>query len=241
MVPSVTEALFDFGLTENEIVGRTKFCIHPQSKVQNIERIGGTKNLNIEKIKALKPDLIFANREENVKEQVQELMKDFKVHLSDIATIEDNYYFLKELGHNFQKKELAQHYNLRIYDILQQNKISTPIKFAYLIWKDPYMAVGGDTFIHHVLKELGFENIFSDHKRYPIIEMSDLQTADLIMLSTEPYPFTNKHALELKEKLPNHKMTIVDGEAFSWYGTHLAKCESYFRDLISQIKNLQNL
>ena len=173
LVPSVTEALFDFGLTEKEIVGRTKFCIHPKDRVQNMEKIGGTKNINIEKIKSLQPDLIFANKEENVKEQVEILMKDFKVHLSDISTIEDNYYFVKELGLLLNKQDLAQQYNLKIYDILQ-HKISKPLKVAYLIWKEPCMSIGHDTFIHHVLTELGFENVFKNQKRYRLQNCNDV-------------------------------------------------------------------
>lgn len=234
LVPSITEALFDLGLTENEIVGRTKFCIHPKEKVKNVEIIGGTKNLNLEKIRSLQPDIILANKEENVKDQVEELMKDFKVTVTNIENIEDNYYLLKTLGNLFNKEEKAQHYNLKIYDVLQNSKINPPIKAAYLIWKNPYMTVGSDTFIDKVLKEIGFENLFEDHKRYPEIKTEDLADADVILLSSEPFPFKEKHILELKKFYPDKKIMIVDGEAFSWYGTHIAKCENYFKELISE-------
>ncbi|WP_262148585.1 ABC transporter substrate-binding protein [Chryseobacterium foetidum] len=234
LVPSITEALFDLGLTENEIVGRTKFCIHPKEKVKNVEIIGGTKNLNLDKIKSLQPDIILANKEENVKDQVEELMKDFKVVVTNIENIEDNYYLLKTLGNLFNKEEKAQQYNLKIYDVLQNSKINSPIKAAYLIWKNPYMTVGSDTFIDKVLKEIGFENLFEDRKRYPEITVEDLADADVIMLSSEPFPFKEKHILELKEFYPDKKIMIVDGEAFSWYGTHIAKCENYFKELISE-------
>lgn len=234
LVPSITEALFDLGLTENEIVGRTKFCIHPKEKVKNVEIIGGTKNLNLEKIRSLQPDIILANKEENVKDQVEELMKDFKVTVTNIENIEDNYYLLKTLGNLFNKEEKAQHYNLKIYDVLQNSKINPPIKAAYLIWKNPYMTVGSDTFIDKVLKEIGFENLFEDRKRYPEITVEDLADADVIMLSSEPFPFKEKHILELKKFYPDKKIMIVDGEAFSWYGTHIAKCENYFKELISE-------
>jgi len=233
LVPSITEALFDLGLTENEIIGRTKFCIHPEEKVKNIEIIGGTKNLNIEKIRSLKPDLILANKEENVKEQVESLQEDFKVIVDHTETIEDNYYLVKNLGFLFNKEEKAQAFNLKVYEVLDQAKLKSPVKTAYLIWKNPYMTVGSDTFIHHILSEIGFENIFKNQTRYPEIEVKDLAKADVIMLSSEPFPFKEKHIAELREIYPDKKIMIVDGEAFSWYGTHIAKCENYFKELIA--------
>ncbi|SIR49371.1 MULTISPECIES: ABC transporter substrate-binding protein [Chryseobacterium] len=234
LVPSITEALFDLGLTENEVVGRTKFCIHPQDKIKNVPIIGGTKNINIEKIKVLQPDLILANKEENVKDQVEVLMDDYKVMVTNIDTIEDNYYLLKNLGKLFGKEDRAQLFNLKIYDVLNQAKLDIPVKAAYLIWKNPYMTIGSDTFIHRILTEIGFENIFKNQTRYPQITTEDLADADVIMLSSEPFPFKEKHIEELKAFYPDKKIIIVDGEAFSWYGTHIAKCEEYFRELVSQ-------
>lgn len=235
LVPSITEALFDLGLTENEIIGRTKFCIHPQDKVKNVTVIGGTKNINIEKIKALQPDLILANKEENIKEQVEALMNDFKVTVTNIETIEDNYYLLKNLGKLLNREEKAQLFNLKIYEILDQTKLETHIKTAYLIWNNPYMTVGSDTFIHRILSEIGFDNIFKNKTRYPIITTEDLADADVIMLSSEPFPFKKKHIEELKAVYPEKKIMIVDGEAFSWYGTHIAKCGNYFKEMLAEV------
>ncbi|SMP33372.1 ABC transporter substrate-binding protein [Chryseobacterium profundimaris] len=239
LVPSITEALFDLGLTENEIIGRTKFCIHPSEGVKNVPVIGGTKNINIDKIKALHPDLILANKEENVKEQVESLMNDYKVIVTNVENIEDNYYLLKTLGNIFNKEEKAQCFNLKIYDVLNETKINSNIKVAYLIWKNPYMTIGSDTFIHKILGEIGFENIFKDRKRYPVIETEDLADAEIIMLSSEPFPFKEKHIEELKIVYPDKKIMIVDGEAFSWYGTHIAKCESYFKELIAEVEAIK--
>lgn len=234
LVPSITEALFDLGLNEKQIIGRTKFCIHPHEAVKNIPIIGGTKNLNLAKIRSLQSDLIIANKEENVKEQVNALMSDCKVMLTNIETLEDNYYLLKTLGKMFGKEEKAQLFNLKIYEILQHCKIKTPVKTAYLIWKNPYMTIGRDTFIHHILTETGFENIFKHKKRYPEIQIVDLADADVIMLSSEPFPFKETHIAELQAVYPEKKIIIVDGEAFSWYGTHIAKCEAYFTSLGTQ-------
>jgi ABC-type Fe3+-hydroxamate transport system substrate-binding protein len=239
LVPSITEALFDLGLTENEVIGRTKFCIHPEEKVKNVAVIGGTKNINIDKIKSLQPDLILANKEENVKEQVEALMDDYKVIVTNVETIEDNYYLLKHLGTLFNKEDKAQLFNIKIYDVLRQAKINSAIKVAYLIWNNPYMTIGSDTFIHKILEEIGFENIFKDRTRYPEIQTEDLADADLIMLSSEPFPFKEKHIEELKAFYTDKKIMIVDGEAFSWYGTHIAKCEHYFKELLSEVQSVQ--
>jgi len=235
LVPSITEALFDLGLTTNEIIGRTKFCIHPKDLIDSVEIIGGTKNLNIDKIKALKPDIIIANKEENIKEQVEELMKDFKVLVTNVETLEDNYNLLKQLGHIFGKEEKAQFFNLKTYEAFDIPKSEKRLKVAYLIWKSPYMTVGGDTFISRILEELGFENLFKNQKRYPEVQLEDLKEADLIFLSSEPFPFKEKHISEIQEVCVNQKIMIVDGEAFSWYGTHLAKCGEYYRDLLKKV------
>lgn len=231
LVPSITETLFDFGLSSSEIIGRTRFCIHPKNLVKNVEIIGGTKNLNLDKIKNLKPDLIIASKEENVKEQVEELMKDFKVWITDIETLQDNKNFLIQLGASLNKQNIAKNFNKEILEIFNSIKISETKKVAYLIWKNPYMTVGYDTFIHEVLENLGFENLFKNQKRYPEISIEEIKSADYIFLSSEPFPFRQKHINELQKKLPKSKIVLVDGEAFSWYGTHLAKCAEYYKTL----------
>lgn len=236
VVPSITEALFDFGLTDHEVVGRTKFCIHPHDKVKNVPRIGGTKNLNIEKIKELQPDLIIANKEENTKEQIEELQKDFKVWVTQISTIEDNYYLNKQLGLLLDKVDLAQRFNLSIYELFQRYKIEKKLKVAYLIWKNPYMSIGRDTFIHHILENMGFESITKTQTRYPEVDFEDLSQADLVFLSSEPYPFKEQDINDLKKHLTKEMpILLVEGEAFSWYGTHLAKCHAYFQILKTQL------
>ena len=233
LVPSITETLFDLGA--DEIVGRTKFCIHPKDKVSDVEIVGGTKNVNIQKIIKLKPDLIIANKEENVKEQIVELQQSFKVLLTDISTLEDNYYLLKTLGNLLGKQEIAQKYNSKINEIFNGLQSSEKKSCVYLIWKNPYMTVGSDTFIHAVLQQAGFENIFKDQRRYPEISVEQMKDAEYIFLSSEPFPFKEKHVDELQKLLPSSRIILVDGEAFSWYGTHLAKCEDYFKKLAGNI------
>ena len=231
LVPSITETLFDFGLTPDEVIGRTKFCIHPADSVGNVAMIGGTKNLNIAKIKALKPDLIIANKEENEKLDVEELMKDFKVWVTDIETLEDNQEFISELGARLNKQALALDINQKINAVFIDCKVSHQRKVAYLIWKNPYMTVGSDTFINQILEKLGFENLFKDQKRYPEVWVEELQAADVIFLSSEPFPFQQKHIDELQLQLPGKEIILVDGEAFSWFGSHLMKAGDFFKKL----------
>lgn len=231
LVPSITESLFDFGLTEIEVVGRTKFCIHPKTLVKKVPVIGGTKNLNLDKIKALKPDLIIANKEENEKLQVEELGKYFKIWLTDIENLQDNQNFLTELGTLLNKQELALNFNEKINVVFDSSKELTPKKVAYLIWKNPYMTVGSDTFIHEIIEKLGFTNLFEDSKRYPEISVNQMKEAEYVFLSSEPFPFQQKHIDELQKELPDSKIMLVDGEAFSWYGTHLSRSGDYFRTL----------
>jgi len=235
LVPSITETLFDFGLTKNEVIGRTKFCIHPEELVKNVQIIGGTKNLNIEKIKALKPDLIIANKEENEKLQVEELMKDLKVWVTDIQTLEDNSQFITEVGILLNEKDKALSFNQEILKILIDKANLSTKKVSYLIWKNPYMTIGSDTFIHDVLEKMGLENICKNQTRYPEISLAEMQKAEFILLSSEPFPFQQKHIDELKNELPNSKIILVDGEAFSWFGTHISKCAEYYKNLQKQI------
>ena len=237
LVPSITESLFDFGLTEKEVVGRTKFCIHPVEKIQNVEIIGGTKNLHLDKIRALKPDLIIANKEENDQHQVEKLMNDFKVWVTDIETLEDNKTFLTDLGKLLDKKEIVQNFNNKISTIFSGVKVAQPKKVAYLIWQNPYMTVGSDTFIHEIIEKLGFENLSKNQTRYPEISVEEMKEADCVFLSTEPFPFKQNHVEEFQKLLPNTKIILVDGEAFSWYGTHLAQCAEYFKTLTETISH----
>ena len=231
LVPSITESLFDFGLTEMEVVGRTKFCIHPKTLITKVPVIGGTKNLNLDKIKALKPDLIIANKEENEKLQIEELGKYFEIWLTNIENLQDNQNFLTELGTLLNKQGLALNFNEKINVIFDSSKELAPKKVAYLIWKNPYMTVGSDTFIHEIIEKLGFTNLFEDSKRYPEISVNQMKEAEYVFLSSEPFPFQQKHIDELQKELPDSKIMLVDGEAFSWYGTHLSRCGDYFKTL----------
>lgn len=237
LVPSQTELLFDLGL-RNEVTGITKFCIHPAEWFQNKKRVGGTKQLKMDLIHELQPDLIIANKEENVKEQIEELEKHYPVWISDVNNLEDAYQMIEQIGIITGKQNQAIEMNSEIQKNFAQLETRNPkLETCYLIWLDPYMTVGGDTFIHSMLEKAGFTNIFANKKRYPEVTVSELQTinCELLFLSSEPFPFQQKHIEELQTQLPNTKIVLVDGEMFSWYGSRLQKAPAYFKNLLSAI------
>lgn len=238
LVPSQTELLYDLGLKE-EVVGITKFCIHPEEWFRTKTRVGGTKKIDHEKIKQLQPDLIIGNKEENEKADVEELMQHYNVWMSDISNIKEAFDMITRIGAMIGKQEEAVFLKLRIETAFNQlSPVDRPQRTAYFIWNDPYMVAGGDTFINDMMSRCGLENIFSGHSsRYPIISTEELKLAnpELILLSSEPFPFKEKHIQELKNSCPDARYDIVDGELFSWYGSRLLRSPEYFSKLIQKI------
>jgi ABC-type Fe3+-hydroxamate transport system substrate-binding protein len=242
LVPSQTELLFDLGLEES-IVGITKFCVHPFHFKSTKKSIGGTKKVHFEKIRLLQPDIIIANKEENTKEIVKGLSSICPVWVTDIITLEDNLKMIDDFGQLFNKRTEAQKWkdkiNFALTDFLQFIKDKPIQKVAYFIWANPYMVAGNNTFINEMLKLNNFQNIYENReKRYPevIIQKMRIQgDPDLVMLSSEPFPFTDEHAFELG-RFTHHATTVfVDGEMFSWYGSRLVKAFAYFKKLHESI------
>ena len=242
LVPSQTELLYDLGL-KDEVVGITKFCIHPEEWYKTKKRVGGTKKIDLNKIQQLQPDLIIGNKEENEKEQIEELMDHYTVWMSDIKTLGDAYEMIKKIGEITGRKEKAtkiigkvkEGFNkLKAKDKGQRSNIKSA---AYLIWKGPYLCAGGDTFINEMLNTCGFKNVFAASPRYPEITKIKLQKAnpDLILLSSEPFPFKEKHIEEIRAICPRAKVVLVDGEMFSWYGSRLIHAPAYFLKLTKQV------
>ena len=235
LVPSQTELLSYFGL-DKEVIGITKFCIHPAKWFTTKTRVGGTKNINIDLIKKLQPDLIIANKEENVKEQIEQLAKDFNVWITDVNTLADALLMIKDIGVlTYKSHESSALIALIKNEFLKYKKPSLKISAVYLIWKEPYMTIGGDTFINDMMKCCGLQNIYEDKTRYPEITLQELQSVNyqLILLSSEPYPFKQKHVDELQKMLPGKKIILADGENFSWYGSRLLAAPQYFKDLLN--------
>ena len=234
LVPSQTELLVDLGL-ENEILGITKFCVYPKHLKSSKTIVGGTKQVHLEKIKKLQPDIFFCNKEENTKPMVKALQVIAPVHVSDIKTLEDNIRLINDYGKilkvESKAKVLAEKLQTQQYQF-QQSITGMPIKkVAYLIWREPWMAVGSDTFIDHILRLNRFENVFTHQSRYPEINISDLPEIDLLLLSSEPYPFQTKHFSEIP--IDNSKIKLVNGEYFSWYGSRMLKAFDYFKTIFN--------
>jgi len=245
LVPSITELLYSLQLSER-VVGITKFCVHPESWFREKTRIGGTKTIKMDVIHLLQPDLIIANKEENVEEQVRELQKNYRVWVSDVINLSNAIDMITQIGavtgthpkafqlvQQIAKEFLALKH--KTIDDIRQGRI---LRTGYLIWRDPYMTVGRGTFIHDMLTRCGFENIFDHTTRYPTIDIQQLRDADceLLLLSSEPYPFKQKHIDELQPLLPDTKIMLVDGEMFSWYGSRLLQAPAYFASLLEQLQ-----
>lgn len=235
IVPSQSELLWDLGLRE-ELVGITKFCIHPQQMFNSVERVGGTKTLNLEKIRALKPDVIIGNKEENEQSQIVELQQEFPVWMSDIYTLQDALQMMEGIGTLVNKTQQAE----TIKNTIQTSFLNLPHKpqsVLYLIWNKPYMAAGKATFIGDMLSKIGLQNVLEQNARYPELSIDDIKVLkpDLVFLSSEPYPFKQEHMDELQQHLPASKIILVDGELFSWYGSRLTKSVDYFHELMDLI------
>jgi len=216
LVPSITALLHALGL-EKETIGITKFCVHPDHWYRNKIRVGGTKNVDIHKVASLKPDLIIANNLEEALAMIATVGK--LTNKSAPATT-----IIDSIEHGFAG--------------LDNNKSAPVLKAAYLIWKDPYMTVGGDTFIHNMMGHAGFSNVFAQETRYPELSIDEIRQSkcDIVLLSSEPYPFKQTHLDELKHQLPGTKVCLVNGEMFSWYGSLLVEAPHYFKELMAAIK-----
>jgi len=240
LVPSQTELLFDLGLDE-QVVGITKFCIHPANWFKTKTRVGGTKDINIVAIKKLNPTLIIANKEENVKEQIEELAKYYPVCLTDVNNLQEALQMIEDIGVLTKTQKKANYLTQKIKNNFEQLAITkSSLNTCYLIWQNPYMTVGGDTFINDMLQRSGFNNIFANQQRYPEISISQLLIPNykLLLLSSEPYPFKQIHIDELQLQLPQTKILLVDGEMFSWYGSRLLKATEYFSQLRASVAKL---
>lgn len=230
LVPSLTELLFDLGLSEH-IVGRTRFCIHPKESIDSVPIVGGTKNPNLDKIRTIDPDLIIANKEENREEDIRQLQDEgYKVMVTEVGTIEEALFVIHDIGWTCGVQDKAKNLIQSIQKEIAKTTSFPKKSAAYLIWRDPWMSVGCDTYIHSVLEHYQLQNIFSDKTRYPKTTLHEisLKKPDLILLSSEPYPFKEKHIKEVGEACSGSDILLVNGEWFSWYGSRML---SSFRHL----------
>jgi len=240
LVPSQTELLVELGLEEN-IVGITKFCIHPKRLKSEKTIIGGTKNVNYKKIANLSPDLIIGNKEENTEEIIKKLEDIAPVYVTDIITIKDSLQFIFDIGiicHKIsESKNLINKIEKGLHEFTGFIKKRPLRKVAYFIWKKPWMVAGSKNYINEILSLNNFENIFGNApQRYPDVyveyftDLNPEMKPDLILLPTEPYPFNNKDIVDLKRHI-DCEIRLVDGEMFSWHGSRILKALDYFKKL----------
>ncbi len=229
LCPSITETLFVLGL-DARIAGLTRYCIHPEDRVQGKASVGGTKRLKFEVIEALQPDLIIAEKEENNRGDVERLAEQYPVYVTEVVDIPGAFDMIERLGQVCGEADKARQLAAAIDGAWQKLPVlSESLKVAYLIWRKPFMAAGSGTFIDAVLQRLGFDNVFAGADRYPefTLQMLAAENPDVVLLSSEPYPFRDKHQIELEMLLPQADIMLVDGEAFSWYGSHMLDAARY--------------
>jgi len=235
LVPSQTELLAHLGLDER-LVGITKFCVHPDHIFRSKPRVGGTKDFDVERILSLEPDLVIANKEENEKAGIEALMaRGIRVHVTDVFDLDSALGMIREVGRITgtadQAQALAQEIDQRFQNI---NESTRDKQVLYLIWRDPWMSVGIDTFIHDMIMRCGWVNCIAPAPRYPEVEPEECHP-DIILLSSEPYPFKEKHLEEVQNLWPDARVELVDGEYFSWYGPRLLDSPGYLDGLTAKL------
>ena len=229
LVPSQTELLSDLGL-DSRIVGVTKFCLHPPHLLKQKTIVGGTNNLRHAAIQSLQPDLIIANKEENVQSDIEQLAQHYPVYVSNVFDLPSATQMMEDIG---LLTDTTTHAAAIIEDIKEakENFPTLPTdSVLYLIWKDPWMAAGNDTFIHTMLQEAGYTNVIEE-ARYPVLTPQRIMELDpdVVLLSSEPYPFAEKHIEEITMLLPGCRVRTADGTMFSWYGSRLRQAWNYFQ------------
>lgn len=232
LVPSQTELLADLGLDQN-VLGITKFCVHPSEWLLRKTIVGGTKKFHFDIIDKLNPDLILGNKEENYLEGIVRLSEKYPVWMSDIVTLHDALSMITSIGELTDRQSEANQITEGIVNQFRQVKKHRGQSVLYLIWQQPWMAVGTNTFIHTLLTTLGLKNIIDFRERYPELHAEEIKKLkpDYIFLSTEPFPFSDRHVKEIQRISPGSKILLVDGEMFSWYGSRLLKSPAYFNTL----------
>lgn len=240
LVPSITELLCDLGLASN-IVGRTGFCIHPADVVAAIPKVGGTKDVNMEKVRKLAPTHLVVNIDENEKPTVDALAQFIpNVVVTHPNTPRDNLALVRLMGGLFGAGEAAERWCQAFeseYAALHALPPGPQRTVLYCIWQDPWMSVSSDTYIAAMLAELGWKlPALDDPARYPRFAWSEalVDEVDAILLSTEPYRFTQAH-VDALEKQVGKPVFLVDGEMMSWYGSRALAGLRYLRQLRAMV------
>jgi ABC-type Fe3+-hydroxamate transport system substrate-binding protein len=243
LCPSLTELVFDLGRGA-ELVGRTKFCVHPADRVGAVEKVGGTKNPKVDRIIALAPDIVLLNEEENRREDAEALdAAGLRCHVSFPRNAPETAAMVRSIAAALDAREagerIARDIETRHERVVSAARGKGTVAFAYLIWREPWMVANGDTFVSAMLAQAGGVNAFGGaSERYPAITPEELCAAEpaLVLMSTEPFPFRESHADELSNLsgLPRERFLIVDGELLSWHGSRTPAGIDYAEQVIEQ-------
>jgi ABC-type Fe3+-hydroxamate transport system substrate-binding protein len=234
LVPSQTELLYDLGVGDR-VIGITKFCVHPKEWRDSKTIVGGTKNFNFDEIEKLRPDLIIGNKEENYKEGIATLQSRYPVWMSDIVSFADAIGMIKSVAAITQMTGNGSDIIQTIETEFSRLKRIPTKRTLYLMWRDPWMGAANGTFIHTMLEKAGLINVLAEEARYPELSVGKIKelNPDLVLLSSEPFPFRTKHIDEIRQILPSARILLVDGEMFSWYGSRLRLAPAYFTSVLA--------
>jgi ABC-type Fe3+-hydroxamate transport system substrate-binding protein len=242
LVPSLTEALFALGLGPR-VVGVTDWCVHPAEAVAALPKLGGTKNPDLTRIEALAPDLVIANHEENTRRDVLRMQRaGLDVWVTDPRSVAGAIELLRELAALGAEPEAAQRVIAPIEAAARAAQSSdVPRRRVFCpIWKQPWMAVGSDTYADDLLRVCGGNNVFAARRerRYPIVEEDEIVAAapEVVLLPDEPYAFGPADAEELS-RLPmpaarSGRIHCVDGTLVSWYGPRIGRAIETLSELL---------
>lgn len=251
LVPSITETLFALGL-RGSVVGRTRFCIFPE-EVGKLPAVGGTKDASVEKILSLSPDLLIAEKEETPKELVEQLHDKLPVYVTHVESFDDGLRLIRDLGEIAKAEEKAEELLSNLQKAFDRFRMERDMLLrqgmekgawgeegpavTYLIWRKPYMVAGSTTFIDAMLHQLGVRNLFAGRGRYPVVTEAELsrEEMNLLFLSSEPFPFSQRYEAEFRNLSPGAKIFYVDGSIFSWYGARMLSAPKYFKKLLREI------
>ena len=237
LCPGITDTLFALDL-QDHVVGRTRYCIHPAPEVQQVPAVAGTKDIRLDAILQLKPDLIIAEKEENTRDIVESLEQHVPVYVAEVQSVDESYTMIENIGDVTDRTAEANDLVSTIQNGFRSLQGVTSGSVLYVIWRKPYMAAGNTTYIDSLLKTLGFDNSMASFDgRYPELSTYDVKSAnpDLVLLASEPYPYKEHHIPEFQEMLPNATIVPIDGEMF-WYGPRMLEATAYFNKLFTTQK-----
>jgi len=242
LCPALTETLFALGFGD-AVVGRTSYCIRPAEHVRNVATVGGTKDVEIDRVRTLNPDLIIAAKEENPRRTVEALAETFPVYVIDVTDFESALQAITSLGHLTGRTEQARTLIDNVRNAFADLRPRATRRVAYLIWQKPYMAAGGNTYIHALLEKCGCENVCAQlTDRYPevTIEMLRRFAPQWVLLPSEPFPFDDAHVAELAPQVAPARVRRIDGQMFSWYGSRMLAAAEYLKRFAAELDCTSN-